>query len=471
MSMKNTDILVKDTQAADAQESPDTVKQGGAVKTEQRDDASQQEEHDKNGIIARFTGFTKRARRASIEATPAFIVNNSSNILGASHVATEMLMFKSGLKDSKLIDNPENPINWVVQPFNKIRKDIFKNAKTRDFSIGDIFRGNPVKNAKNLFFDTHAASLRELETQTAANRELIAAGKAAEKISLGNPWQSRTTGTGLLIWTISALMPERKESDEEIERMAKMRTLNPLGYIGERFKQAVWIPQWPQHKREMLGLGYLFIGLFSGLGSWRNRKELKPFIEKDMELISKGLTQGYTFNPGYFFTSVVSFVAGLPLLFALDERKAYSTYGSLSVFRIPGLVDSVRSKMMKKEPGWQYYTAGKLTFQAEDMAFSLIGGATKHVKPDGTVEIIDHDELKKKAIAEAKEEKMESKDKDEERCSKTPYKPHVSTGGMVDGQYNGRTKINDTPSTLVSGSTTVQHAMPERVAAMQQETV
>ncbi len=407
----------------------------------------------------------EKLRKVSITATPAFIINNSSNILATSHVLTEGMMFKSGMKGAKLIDDPSNPINWVKQPLQKIWADIYTKSAARGGSIKDLFKGNPLKNLHETFFDTTAATARELDLQLAEKagkalpktaEELIAeaakggavvtaekelefakVAKKAREISLGNPWQTRTTGMGLLIWTLSAFIPEKKESDEQIEHMAKERALHPLRYIGERLKQAVWVPEWNVHKREMLGLGYLAIGTLSMMGSWRNRGELCKGISKEviasfeqgeklseniskdavkkMELMKKAkdhgysLPQGYTFNLGYFFTSVVSFAAGLPLLFALDEKRAYSTYGSLSMFRIPFLFSSIGSKMQKKEMGWQYYAASKVTFQVEDALFSLIGGATKIVKPDGTIEIVDHEALKKKALHEATVEKVEKK--------------------------------------------------------------
>jgi hypothetical protein len=450
--------LTEITRAPQQTSEPTTTEpSNNAGEKSQKDTAEAPQES--SGVFSGFKNWLNRTRKSAIEVTPSYIVNNSSNILGASHVATEMLMFKSGLKGSKLIDNPENPINWIVQPAKKISADIFKNSKTRDFSIKELFQGNPVKNFKHLMFDTHAASLRELELQTNANRELLAAGKQAAKISLGNPWQTRTTGTGLVIWTLSTVIPERKESDEEIERMAKLRTLHPLGYVGERLKQAVWVPEWSSHKREMLGLGYLGIGTFSMLGAWRNRGELNPALVKDMELIGKGLTQGYKFNLPYFCTGVVSFVAGLPLLFALDERAAYSAYGSMVVARVPLLPASIGTKIAKKEEGWLYYLIGKVTFQIEDMLFSLIGGATKRVRPDGTIEIVDHSELKKKSIAEAKQEKLGIKPQHSEKV--TPLEPNLEVAAK---------DKNMMPSTLVTGTKVAQTAMPERVEAKQQET-
>mgnify|MGYP003385446883 CR=1 FL=1 len=451
---------LKDTPETMAANMHDTGAASQADDKDANQDVAPAKPEKSHGLFSGFNNWIKKSRRASIEATPAFIVNNSSNVLGASHVATEMLMFKSGLKGSKLIDNPSNPINWIKEPAQKIGADIFKNSKTRDFSIGEIFHGNPVQNVKRMLFDTHAASLREVESQIKANSELVSLGKQATKISLGNPWQTRTTGTGLFIWTVSTILPEHKESDDEIERMAKLRTLNPLGYVGERLKQAVWFPQWPSHKREMLGLGYLGIGTFSMLGAWRNRGELNPAVIKDMELIGKGLTQGYKFNLAYFATGAISFIGGLPLLFALDERAAYSSYGSMVVARVPLLPASIGAKIAKKEEGWLYYLIGKVTFQIEDMLFSLIGGATKRVRPDGSIEIVDHDELKKKSIAEAKEEKIEAKEHHQEQ---------VSPMGMEHGHNDRHAHSKAVPSTLVSGGGTVQHAMPARAEAKQQE--
>jgi hypothetical protein len=202
----------------------------------------------------------------------------------------------------------------------------------------------------------------------------------------------------------------------------------------------------------MLGLGYLLIGIFSGLGSWRNRGLLKPDVLKDAELIERGVQQGYKFNGGYFATAVVSFVSGLPLLFALDERKAYSTYGSLSLARIPALPSSLYTKIKYKESGWQFYTTGKLLFQIEDFLFSLMGGAEKRVKPDGTVEIIDHEKLKKEAINEAKHEKARMKEE----------KLHPATRALD-------TSVSPTPHTTISHAEAPARAMPERAAAVEQK--
>ncbi len=389
-----------------------------------------------------------KARRASIEATPAFVVNNSTNFLSASHVATEMLMFKSGMPGNKLIDDPSNPINWVVQPMQKIGRDIF-GGKSRWSGVKELFRRSPAENFRQ-FKDMNAASLREVEQQISDNKALMAAGKTAKPIKLGNPWQTRTTSVGLATFILGAVIPERKETNEEIESMARMRTLNPIRYALHRYKQALWFPEWPKHKRELMGLGYNIIGTVSMLGAWRNRGKLDPAIAEDAKLIAKGLEQGYKFNVGYFFTGLVSFIQGFPLLFALDENKAYSTYGAMTVLRTPMLVKSMNEKYTKQEDGWLSYLIAKVTFQLEDLLFLVIGGATKLKQPDGSYKIIDHEALKKEAIAEAKEEK--ARIREEKQANPKPRVVDMSLEPTA-------------PANVVTNATNLERAMPEQLAA------
>jgi hypothetical protein len=442
-------------------------------------------------------------RRKSIEVTPAFAVNNASNILAFMHIGTEVMMFKSGMGGKALVKDWSNPVNWVKQPAQEIWKDIYSKGKSNDYTLGQLLKGNPIENLQH-WLNPHEATLRAIEREPAALQP--------NHLKTGSPWQTRTTLMGLAIWTLSAVIPERKESDEQIEHMAKMRTLHPVQYVGTRLKQAVWFPEWNQHKREMLGLGYLGIGVLSGIGSWFNRaamvdipkerkadvayiknaletrvQEVKTAVSKgevvakqalkDVELIEKALEKGhclpqrYNFNAGYLFTSIVSFAAGLPLLFALDERKAYSTYGAMSVFRLPFLYTSIGEKMKKKEQGWQYYAGSKISFQLEDALFSVIGGATKKKRSDGTYEITDHEALKKKAVFEAREEKLKDKEvkvekellQDEKELQEV--KSTVGKKMIVAADMDGTQQL---PTATVLQVAHREHAMPERVAQEQQ---
>ena len=498
------------------------------------------------------------ARYHSIRALPAAVVNNSTNILGLTHVMTEMMMLKASGADTKLIKNPKNPINWVWEPLQGVFTGTYQAAKVQ--KIGDRSltptSGNFVKDKYELIADTKLATKREIdrlerdqitkfeiahankfrdsdayktrvepvlgkptketkkqpltpEEITLAGPEIeqyekqrlakvetlrqkyknelgisrvevidnagvskldtvrpmalrkekfkqdltnelnglsdnarairvkeyeselkeISGGPVYSAMRLSNPWQMRSTLAGLVVWALSAIIPDKKESDEEVERMAVLRSTNLPAYIGERFKEAVWVPQWASHKRQMIGLGIMTSGICSLLGSWRNRKTLltdaEAVVESAMLLAEKGLLEKgakgtidvagkeagkigtdimkttryeYEFNPSYFATSLLTFLSSLPLLFASDSERGFSGFGTLMTGRLLFLPSSIGKKMRDKEPGVGFYTAGMASFQAENWAQALAGGAQKIKDPKtGNEIVVDHDADRKAA--------------------------------------------------------------------------
>lgn len=335
-------------------------------------------------------------RRATITALPAFLVNYSSNILGAFHVWTEGIMFKASLKGSKLVDKASNPIDYVIKAGSRIYKEAFEGIlkKTNPEARVDIFDGNPVKNVWNFVTDTKAAT----------NREILAQHVHPTKVQLGNPWQTRSTFSGLTGWTMAMLVPEGKESDDELMRMEIMRRTNPVGYAATRVGQAFNPLQWTTHKREMTGVWQMAAGVFSMLGAWRNRT--KPNAAE----MALGKLPEYVFNKAYFGTGVCSLFAGSALTFAPDDSAAAVGYGNsvtaMSVF----LPFSLGDKFKNKEPGVWWYTGGKVSFQLKAWMQELFGGAEK--KPDGT--IVDHDEIRREAAKRAHLIKAERKHKKEQ---------------------------------------------------------
>ena len=335
-------------------------------------------------------------RTASVKFLPAFIVNNSSNILGFAHVMTEMMMFKASVRDSKLVHNPKNPINWVVEPITTVFKGVAEGAAPKDLNAKEFFSGNVLDNFRKRIVDTEDATKREYTRQ-------MAEGKTRSQVSLANRWQSRSTFLGLMAWTLSTFIPEKKETPEEIERMAILRANHPMQYMGERLRQAVWIPEWNKHKRQMIGLAYMGVGACSMIGAWRGRKEV----------IVNGLKEGvYTFNRDYFMTSLISLASSFPLLFALDEKSGYGGFGSLMTLRIPFLYGSIQRKYKSSSDGGKidgahWYAGASVLFQAENIAQALIGGAekVKKTQPDGSVieVIVDHTGIRQEAVEKARE--------------------------------------------------------------------
>ena len=328
-------------------------------------------------------------RYNTVRFLPAIIVNNSSNILGLAHVYTEGIMFKASLKGGKLVEHASNPLDYLLKATWRVYKDAIDSVfnKNNPHMHVDIFKGNVLENVVGFVTDTEAATRREIQAQKVSPLH----------VQLGNPWQTRATLSGLIGWSIASIWPEKKESDAEIERMEIMRKNNPVGYIGTRVGQAVWLPGWMTHKREVIGIWQATAGVFSMLGAWRNRA--KP---NAMELVAGKLPK-YVFNLPYFATGLCSFLSGTTLMFAPDEATGYSQYGgwvNMMSFFIPF---SVGEKFRQKEPGTGWYLAGKLSFQGEAWGQWLFGGAEK--KPDGT--IVDHTALRKEADAKAAELRAE----------------------------------------------------------------
>lgn len=326
-------------------------------------------------------------RHAAIHTLPGFIVNNSTNLLGAAHVATEMAMFKSALpQGTNLAEYKGNPFTYAFDATKEVFGVTFKKSIPKNFNLGTLKNeygnGNTLKGLYNFVTDTKAATERAMKEQGVTS---------VEKLKLSNPWQARTTMCGLGVWGLSTLIPDKKDTLEEIEHMTVLQQTNPIGYIGERMRQAIDIPHWHEHKRQMIGLGYIGVGLCSTLGSWRGNG-----------------VKGYSFNKGYFMTSMFSLASAIPLLFATDDEKGFGGFGALMMGRLFFLPGSIARKFSTGEPGAAWYGGASVAFQIENYMQTLFGGAEK--KPDGTV--VDHQEIMKIAKRHAQEIKR-NKHRDE----------------------------------------------------------
>lgn len=357
-------------------------------------------------------------RHKSIRATPTIAVNNSSNLLGAAHVMTELVMFKASLKDGKLVES-HNYWDFLPKALKKVYGEAFTSATKSTINATDLLKGNPVKNLWEYVTDSEKATAREFADH-------MKRGVAREKVSLGNRWQTRSTLAGLTVWGLSALIPDKKESEEEVERMEIMRRTNILKYIGERFRQAVWFPAWPDHKRQMIGLGIMISGISSTIGAWRNRDKLAALPR-------------YKLNPSYLATSAITFAASLPLLFASDDSRGFGGFGGIMTGRLVFLPSSIWSKFSAKEDGAWSYLLGMVGFQVENWAQALVGGAEK--RPDGS--IVDHSAIHKAAREKAR--------------------------AIREQRRHAEAPSDLTPTTTVTSIDRHEAAMPERVEAMQQK--
>ena len=350
-----------------------------------------------------FTGLFSTARHNSINATPGIILNNSTNLLGFSHVLTEMAMLKASSAETApdgkkvaaaFVKDAKGPIDWTIKAFRNLFVQTWQGSMAQDGSFKELIRDpKPISRIYNHLFDYDAATEREVARQT-KKAELGGKILGRHEVKMGNSWQTRSTLFGLGVWSLSAVIPDKKEDPKEVERMATLQQNNPLGYMGERLKQAVWFPEWGSHKRQMIGLGIMGSGVMSTLGAWRRREE---FV---LESGQKALR--YRFDRSYLITSAFTFLASLPLLFASDDQKGFAGFGTLMMGRLFAIPSSIKSQFKNKEPGAIWYTGATASFQAENLAQALVGGAEK--RPDGTV--IDLSEIEKKAKEKAKAHKQ-----------------------------------------------------------------
>lgn len=376
-------------------------------------------------------------RRAALTAMPAVVVNNMSNFLSASHVATEMAMFKSAMGDGeKFIKNPKNPINWVKEPFETVVLETFKKAKVHDAK--EIFKGNVAKNLWD----------RVTNLESAVERFHARPENLGKNAKLRSPWQFRSTFAGLVLWSAMTVLPEVKESDDEVERMTIKRKVDPIGYVGERIKQALWFPEWHKHKTQLLGLGYAVIGTSSIIGAWRGRST---------NALGKEI---YVLNKGYLGTSLFTFASAFPALFATDEKNAYEGYGLLTMGRLFSLPKSISEKYYPKgghspDPGRHWYLGSTVSFQIENFLFALLGGAEKRKQADGTYTIVDHNELREQAREKAVEIRQQKKEAKSHKDEGTP--PNAAGLPKVEDASKALAQPEAAlPATMISSGTSLK---------------
>ena len=352
--------------------------------------------------------WTAGVRKKAIQVTPSFIVNGSSNLLGALQLVGEVMMFKASAKEP-LVSNWSDPRSIAEAPV-KIVKEIFGGATRSDLKVGELLKGNPAKNIYHRITHLEDATAREVTGQIKADPT-----KSVHTIRLPNRWQTRSTALGIVGWGLNMLIPEKKEKDEDVQKMAEMSAKNPVAYGLECVRRAVWLPDWGANKRYMTGLFVMGSGMCSTLGAWRNREKL-----------ASGL-QHYRFNPSYMMTGLLTLAGGIGTLLAVDNARGYGAFGSTLMLRTAFLPTSIYKKFQIKEDGRHWYTSAVATFQTQNALAVLFGGAEK--RPDGT--IIDHKTAVKEGKKEGREERKHRAMKaaepvDEKPSSTISQAEHVS---------------------------------------------
>jgi hypothetical protein len=269
-------------------------------------------------------------RQMALRNFSPWIVNHSSNIIGATQVTAEMAMLRaSGTKTLK-----------------DLKRALLQDTK---------FTGG-VEGVKS-FLDLEKAT--ELDKKLHGNR-------------LINRWQARSTLLGLTTMGLTTLLPDDKDTQEDIDSAVKLQHESKLRYALNCLGKAINPLQWKDNKRHLAGLGLTLAGACSFLSGFRNVGSLV-----------KGGEQMYVRNRAHSIGGGITALAGTQLLFALDNQRGWAQYGSTMWARMLFLPKSILNRYQRHDDSAHWYSGGQFGLQtANTMAF-LMGGAQK--RADGTV--------------------------------------------------------------------------------------
>lgn len=355
--------------------------------------------------VHRVQDFGDRMRERTIRALPAFIVNNSSNAVAITQLTGEVMMFKAN--NTTFIEEAHKGTWWryLTEPPKNIFGSVFKNAGI-SMEAKDLLRPS--------FYRDTAKSFVNLDAATAIDK---AAGR-----TLINRWQARSSFTGLSAMAITAVVPDAKDTPEDLEKMATLSRTNPIAYIGERIRQGLWFPvetvvglgqkllpghqgreeeNVGKHKRQFTGLALTITGIFSFLSGFRNVGTIDSKLPKS--LLSN---QKYVRNAAHSWGGAITALAGSQLLTALDNDSGWSRFGAIQWLRMGFLPKSIINRYEHGDPKAHWYLGGSVGMQSANTVSYLIGGAQK--LEDGT--IVNHDAMRNSARARAKETVQQRKE-------------------------------------------------------------
>jgi hypothetical protein len=301
--------------------------------------------------------YLEQKRQETLESTPAAIVNNSSNIIGAMDIAGEMMVFKATVSNLISRGNHGKPLHYIIDPPRNLFRSVASRASF-NVSLKDLTNPQFYRESVAEFTDLEKASKRDMRRGRLINR-----------------WQARAMFSSLVGMSASAVIPQQRDDSEENLQMGELWHQSTTRYVGKRFSQALWPPGWGDHKTQFAGLAKTTAGAFSFLSSYRNVAEGKKYFH----------------NPAHGITALVTMAGGLQLMLGTDTEQSWRNYGATNWLRIPLLPASIMKRFYERDRRAVWYAGSVGVFQLENTFAFLVGGAEK----DKHGNIID-----KKAIRE-----------------------------------------------------------------------
>jgi hypothetical protein len=335
-----------------------------------------------------------RLRHRLITILPNFIVNSSSNILGAIQMVGEVCMVKSAnvnLLKKKLngVTVKASGINYLLYPIDNVFGAAFRKSNLQKVDWKNFIKPHYWKETVANFIDL----------ERAAKIDSSSGSKA-----LVNSFSVRSGLMGMVSMSVAMLFPDHKDTAEETEASTIQQNKNPIGYVATRVFQAVWFPfetiiqcvkkiAHPNedqnigiHKRQFAGLGMIATGLLSFLSGFRQ-------INGDF---LAGQAQHYQRNIPHMIGSLITAFAGSQLMLGVDNQQGWTRFGSIQIGRLFTMPFAIADRFQKKETNKGWYLASQAVFQTKNFSAALIGGAEK----DADGNIVDHKAMREEAKRE-----------------------------------------------------------------------
>lgn len=418
------------------------------------------------------------------------VVNHASNVVGATQLVGEVLMFKAsgnqlyqgfrtenGIKKtdylggkfqewlkskhpsmaytgeaSSLTSKGLRYLNPVLEPGYNILSAAFNDAFTKPASTAATTEKVPftqrLKSTVTTITDTKAATKADL-----AHSMRVATAEDKIKYPRGrliNRWQTRATLTGMTAMTIAALMPEDKDKPEEVEKLSKLAATSPLSYVGHRIATALNPLEWWDNKRAFIGLGMTVCGMFTMLAGFRN-------VSKGAD----GKTFSYYVNQPHAINGGITAAAGSQLLLGVDSEQGWARFGSILWARMIFLPKSITNRYKNSDSAPNFYTAGQGAFQTANITAFMIGGAQK--LPDGTV--IDQKAIREEAKKKAKIEKAKLKEEKTVPHGHLAATAELAETDLAPALLTAQIEQVAKPGTVIAANEAM-HEAPEKSAAI-----
>lgn len=303
-----------------------------------------------------------RDRQRFIHEMPNWVVEQSLKIVGAIYILSEVLM----LKAAGIIFLPEgkgrNPVNWVWEPVKNTANAVFERAfgswaevKQSAHKLGS-WQG--IKDSLHGLLDREKAADVELAYRKQHNLPLHK--------SFINRWQARATLFGFSMMALGFMLPDQRQSPEELEDMGQKAQEKPGAYVAERLKQAVNITEYPQHKRQYVGLGLMLAGICSFLSGFRtpgtNTLTGLPTFER---------------NRAHSIGGLITIAGGTQLMLAVDDEAGWSRYGATMMTRLATVYGSIKGRFETGNKDRYWYSGATAGFQGVSFLSFMLGGAHK----------------------------------------------------------------------------------------------